>query len=378
MSVRVVVLGMLDSIHLAKWLEHFRDESISFFLIPSSPHRRIHPRIKALLTESNRAGFQTFKAVSVMGLPLWLADRILGNLLRSFLLLRIIKKWRPEYVHALEIQNAGYIALRAWEQDPNLKPKLLVTNYGSDIYWFARQYRHRDKISRLLERTYRYACECERDVKLAQELGFSGEVMPVQPNAGGFSPEEVLAQEQDQDRKTIALKGYQGWVGRAVTALDAIEMAQEKLQGYKIEIYSCNRATILRAKELARSAKLEIVTYRKGQLSQPEMVDLFSRARVYVGISESDGISTSLLEAMAYGAIPVQTATACCDEWFETTGVRVTSINAPAIAEGIIRALELSRNPKNAIQNRSTVLERASQANVRKNALLFYRGSLTA
>jgi glycosyltransferase involved in cell wall biosynthesis len=46
------------------------------------------------------------------------------------------------------------------------------------------------------------------------------------------------------------------------------------------------------------------------------MLDLFASSRIYVGISLSDGISTSLLEAMAMGAFPIQTSTACVDEWF--------------------------------------------------------------
>jgi glycosyltransferase involved in cell wall biosynthesis len=34
-----------------------------------------------------------------------------------------------------------------------------------------------------------------------------------------------------------------------------------------------------------------------------------------VGHSLSEGISTSMLEAMAMGAIPIQTCTSCADEW---------------------------------------------------------------
>jgi glycosyltransferase involved in cell wall biosynthesis len=44
---------------------------------------------------------------------------------------------------------------------------------------------------------------------------------------------------------------------------------------------------------------------------------LFAAARCYLGVSVSDAISTSMLEAMALGAFPIQTNTSCCEEWIE-------------------------------------------------------------
>jgi glycosyltransferase involved in cell wall biosynthesis len=73
------------------------------------------------------------------------------------------------------------------------------------------------------------------------------------------------------------------------------------------------------------------------------MLDLFASARIYVGISLSDGISTSLLEAMAMGAFPIQTSTACVDDWFVSPqqGVSVDVMTSVAVAQGLSRALEM-------------------------------------
>jgi len=46
-----------------------------------------------------------------------------------------------------------------------------------------------------------------------------------------------------------------------------------------------------------------------------EILNLYGQARVYIGLSTADGISTSLLEAMAMGAFPIQSNTACANEW---------------------------------------------------------------
>jgi glycosyltransferase involved in cell wall biosynthesis len=99
---------------------------------------------------------------------------------------------------------------------------------------------------------------------------------------------------------------------------------------------------------------------------------MFSRSKIYVGLSESDGISTSLLEAMAMGAIPVQTSTACCDEWFGNSGVPVRSIDVDTVAQAIRSALELAKDQSNADTNRETIRRKANASDVALIAKSFY------
>jgi glycosyltransferase involved in cell wall biosynthesis len=99
---------------------------------------------------------------------------------------------------------------------------------------------------------------------------------------------------------------------------------------------------------------------------------MFARSKIYVGLSESDGISTSMLEAMAMGAIPVQTSTACCDEWFGDSGVAVHEITVPAVKNAIREGLKLAEDPANAEKNLETITARAGAEMVKKIALAFY------
>lgn len=376
MTKRVLIVGMLDSVHLGRWLGNFRHSNLEFYLFPSSPHRAIHDLIRTLLHSGGPAKFFAHPSGRYLALVWWLIDTILGDRLRGYLLKRYIDRLNPQIVHVLEFQHAGYIYLRSRKKKDSgsFGYRLLVTNYGSDIYWFSSFPSHKPKIQRLLGLADVYSCECNRDVKLAVEMGYSGEIMPVVPNAGGFSGEELARPLTPfEDRTSIAIKGYQGWVGRANTALDALEMIADRLQGYQIELYSCNRSTIRRAKRLRRNTGLHITWSPKGKLSHEQVQQLFRRSAVYVGISLSDGISTSLLEAMACGAIPVQTSTACCDEWFTNTGVRVDTISPEAVADAILAALELAKDPLNAERNRQEIGEKASEEKVRDAALQYYR-----
>jgi len=47
------------------------------------------------------------------------------------------------------------------------------------------------------------------------------------------------------------------------------------------------------------------------------MFRLFSKSVAYVGLSKSDGISASMIEAMANGAIPIQSNSSCGGEWLQ-------------------------------------------------------------
>ncbi len=369
---KIVAVCMFDSIHSARWLAQFRDGDYEFLLFPSSPHRRLRPELKELLQSTGKANYRLFPLSRYFGLPFWVADKLLGNLIRGGLLKIAVERFQPAIVHALELQNAGYIALKAFD---GLKRdfKLMVTNWGSDIFWFQRFPQHRAKLERLLATADVYSAECSRDIALARDLGFKGHAMPVIPNAGGFAPKDLSAElPRLEMRNKIAIKGYQGWVGRATTALDAVESMADELRGFELVVYSANLKTIRHARLIERRTGLRFTVHPKGALSHRQVLNLFAQSRIYVGLSESDGISTSLLEAMAMGAIPVQTATACCDEWFTDTGVAIRKIAVEEVASGIQKALELAKDSANAERNRKTIRRKANAEEVSAVARTFY------
>jgi glycosyltransferase involved in cell wall biosynthesis len=70
-------------------------------------------------------------------------------------------------------------------------------------------------------------------------------------------------------------------------------------------------------------------------------MELQSKARISIGLSISDGISTSLLEAMAMGSFPIQSYTACANEWIEDqiSGFIVPPEDPEIIEQAIRKAL---------------------------------------
>lgn len=370
MTVRIVIVGMLDSVHVARWLRQFQGSQLSFWLFPSSPHRRIHPEIAHLACGSQ---FNLVKGVGFLGAAGWLLDRLLKNRFRALFLDKLIDRVRPDFLHALELQNAGYVCMRLKSLNLEGSPRLIVTNYGSDIFWFKDRPGHQVRLRALLARADFYSCECLRDVKLAKSLGFAGEVLPIIPNSGGFTSSQLSNPiVAPRSRKVLAVKGYWGWAGRANVVLKALSSIADEVRDYEIVVYSANFRTKVLAYLVSFRTGLRVRALSKGALSHDEMLALFSKSKLYIGISLTDGISTSLLEAMAMGAIPVQTETACCDEWFTDTGIQVDSLEVGHVAEKIMLGLELAESPESARRNRETILRRAMSDDIRKVARTFY------
>lgn len=255
----------------------------------------------------------------------------------------LIRRLQPDIVHSMEFQHAGYLVLKAKELYGPGFPPWLATNWGSDIYYFQRFDDHRRQISRLLKAIDYYSCECQRDVGLARELGFTGRVMPVLPNSGGFDFDhlsELSSSRPPSQRKLLMIKGYHHFAGRAMMSLAVLESLAERLRDYEIVLYSVSSEPRQRAFELSANGILNIRVIDLA--THDEILTLFGKARLYLGVSISDAISTSVLEAMAMGAFPIQTNTACADEWFEdgTGGFLVPPDNFDLIQARVVEALD--------------------------------------
>jgi glycosyltransferase involved in cell wall biosynthesis len=315
----VIVVGILDSPHFARWLRTLVELPITFILFPSTPHRKIHPELRRLAAHKGIATVTILRFESRLTIPIWIIDLVTRGDLRAYFLRRRIKQEKPNLVHALELQHAGYALHKAIKGVPIGKTKIALTNYGSDIYWFQRFPEHKTRLTELMHLADFYSAECERDIELARAMGFGGEVLTVLPNAGGINDItswSTVDRDQVVDRKTVLIKGYTNFVGRAQDIISVITANAKRFDGWSLIVYSATlRARLMCAFVRIRQPQLKLRSIRKKSLTHAEMINHFKMAAAYVGFSQSDGISTSFLEALAHGAYPLQTSTACVSEW---------------------------------------------------------------
>ena len=340
---KVLLVAMVDSVHTGRWISQFDGEAIEFMLFPSTPHRRVHSLIKQRLILKVETKVRISQWMNWAALPLGIADLVFANFFRAKLLAREIDKFKPDLIHIMETQHAGYLTDRALKTVKS-EPKIILSIWGSDLFWFQRFPKHRQKISLLFPRVNILITECERDEALATKLGFVGECVYGIPASGGFdwrllndSHRQVLPSK----RKIVAIKGYSGFVGLGPLAIRSLVSLVNQLRSYEIVIYSCSYRTAQMAKRLRKRSGLNIQIKLKHSMTTKQMEDLFLSARVVVGVSLSDGLPATVKEAVCTGAFPVQTDTSCAGEWLKD-GVSVLLVppnDIGALSAAILRAL---------------------------------------
>lgn len=331
MRKTILLVAMPNSIHVVRWIRQLESQNWDVHLFSSTGRAGIHPEMEGVIFYSPLTLFASKigKPQPDAGAPSFFSkvvDYINRHILDSLVpdrrakqLLKLIRRIRPNLVHSLEMQAAGYLTLEAKQQFHGTFPPWLVTNWGSDIFLFGRLPEHKTKISEVLANCDFYSCECKRDVKLAWQFGFSGQTMPVFPNTGGFDLAGLAIERnqiQTSARKVILLKGYQNWSGRALVGLRALYRCADILTGYSIAIYSAAPDVIIAAELFADETGIPVQIIPNNTPHQ-EMLSLHAQARISIGLSISDAISTSFLEAMVMGSFPIQSCTACADEWIE-------------------------------------------------------------
>lgn len=385
--MRILFVAMIDSVHTARWISQVADQGWELFLFPVQ-QRYPHPLLRNITVfgaTARRAGYldASVRYLRRFSLPFYRdvqAGRIrqrASTKHKDAALRRVIRRIKPDIIHTLEFQHAGYMALRAKKRGGDPFPTWIATNWGSDIFHFGKLAEHRQPIREVLQQCDYYSCECRRDIQLARDMGFGGKVLPVLPNAGGLDIGHAAAFQQPgptSGRKTILVKGYQGPFGRALVALQAFRLCRELLREYTIVIYSAGEEVMNAASQFGRETGIEVRSVPK--TSHEEILRLFGRARIYVGLSISDGISTSLLEAMVMGAFPIQSCTACADEWLSEgqSGLIVPPEDPAAIAAALRRALaDDALIDRAAAINARTAAARLDHTNIKPQAIKIYR-----
>ena len=354
-NLRILFVAMSNSIHTARWISQIEDQGWDLHLFPSIDTGTSHSDLKKVTIHET---FYTDRArrnssVTTRGIPISSTTlvSITKRLLRktslgveqSKKLAKLIRNLKPDIIHSMEIQHAGYLTLEAKERFNGDFPCWIVTSWGSDISLFGRLADHKRKVNEVLSKCDYFTCDCERDIKLVRNHGFSGTVFPPSLGGGGFDLalcNSLRSPKKTSERRQIILKGYQGWSGRALVGLRALRRCSSLLDGFQIFIFSASNEVRISAELFKSDTGIPISIIPNGT-SHMEILRHQGESRVYLGLGISDGLPNALLEAMIMGAFPIQSNTSCADEWIQDgkTGILVHPEDPQAIAAAIQRAV---------------------------------------
>ena len=382
MRKKVLVVGMLDSVHLARWTSQFTGTETEITIFPSRRFRKVHPNLLQQLEDGSismisalPSNFHSFSG--------YIDFFLYENKISSFFgfsrvnkLKNSLRKTSYEIVHLIEFQHAGYLYTEmGLDKKPNWQT--ILTNLGSDIYYFSQFPEHREKIAKLLGMVDSYSAECIRDYRLAREFGFIGRELPLVPNAGGFSSEVFETTKVPiLQRNELFLKGYGGEFGLPEVMLAVSEKILLDYPGYIINIVSVTPDVLPKVMSLKKSfpGRVNYWTTRR-PISHQQVLEMLGRSLIYFGFSKSDGISTSFLEALIMGCYPIQASTSCANEWiskgFIASSVEAKVSNLFPIIDSVLQdkdRLELAS--KNNLELAKELL-RFEQ--IKKTSILYYQ-----
>ena len=355
--MKILFVAQSVSPHTARWINQLQDQGWDIHLFDlrgSFPHAELRgiteyslvfPRkISSLHKKKKEHPF--FLKYGLDPFPLSLVGFFTRRLFRNRVqkLAKVIKELQPDVIHSMEMQNESYPLLEILELfGGKLPAPWVVTTWGSDIYHFRQFPEHLEKIQKVLANCDYLLPDCARDAVLARGLGFTGSIPMILPAAGGYPILEMRSHIKENivsKRKLIMLKGYQGWAGRALVALEAMEACADVLKGYEIVVYLASPVVIEKVTSLQKSGKLNIRILPRSPYQV--ILESFGQARIAIGINQTDGVPIAMLEAMIMGAFPLQSDTESTAEWINDgiNGMLVAPEDPLDIERAIRKALK--------------------------------------
>ena len=375
--MKIIIVGMVNSIHLVRWVEHlFQYKKLEILIFPVFP-AKVHPRLLKLVnSKGKKSNIKIAHLLPWNKVNFWLL-KIINLLFKNFFftywLNFLIKKINPKYIHSHELSTSSILCLKARLSYKGTFPKWIVTNWGSDLYFFYKKKNFKENLKKVLQFSNFYSAECRRDYNIAKKIGIKANFLDCITNSGGISLQSVKRFNKKQltsSRRIILIKGYHGLFGLALNSIKAIQKISHHLRDYTIVVYSADQVVIDYCNSISKKLDLKFKIYSHNiNLTQKEMYRLFSKSKVYIGMSKSDGISTSLLESMAFGAFPIQSNTSCANEWIlnNKTGYILPPQNIRLISKKILLAIKNDKKVDLAAKlNWKTIVKRADSNKIKK------------
>jgi hypothetical protein len=251
MNAPILVVAIANSIHTLRWLEMIRDGGRQVVLLPATmdpPLAEVNslPLVASAadLAKLGSGGVGRWDswsgngaAADDMPAPIGFGDR--SRLVRGATIARAVRVLHPAVLHSMEMQIAGYACLRAADLLGPDCPPWLFSNWGSDILLYQKLAEHRSLLAPVARRIDGCLNECRRDFALMRALGFNGTIHQIIPASGGadFGRMPALSSlAPTASRRSILVKGYHGWSGRAQHVLSALHLAAAQLRRYRISV----------------------------------------------------------------------------------------------------------------------------------------------
>lgn len=362
--MRILFTGMTANIHFARWVNQLA--GLGWDIHVFGDNGGIHPDLQNVTAYKPlpRKGERSIPSGTRVKYwwPFLRGEHFLKHHLGAFgksllpeapvRLARIIEKIQPDCIHTIKLQPYGYQVNEAREiLGGKLPAPWIYNSWGRDTFMYQHDPEHLPRIKAALAEMDYYIADCQRDIPIAQALGFKGEILGVFPGIGGFDLDAMMAYRIEgpaSKRRTIAIKGYQtDDGGQVLMALEGIRRVADLLREYTVVVHGAIGTYASKNFEVVNKTAQEIMDSSGIRIEflpfvpHEEILKLFGRSRIGLSISRSDGTPVTMLEWLVMGAYPIESDTGGPAEWIQsgTNGAIVPFDNPDKIAEALRNAL---------------------------------------
>jgi glycosyltransferase involved in cell wall biosynthesis len=318
MKIAFIADGRSD--HSRRWISYFASNCEVLLLSPFQCKPLAGVKIVTLPGRFRLGGELSTKSSGEAGQRVFFA-RLVSRMVRSNLANRVwtllkltdlfaqvgavraaLRAFQPDVLHALRVQNEGYLAAFSGT------PDFILSSWGSDfIDTAANSLVHRALTRIALRKTRHFMADCERDLNLADKFGLPPGARKYNfPGNGGVNGTTFFPPEALSESATILYCRGVSRVTRLDTLFDGIAQFQQRTGLAARLAVLAPTATHDTFHELARRSGMSGKTVRVlDYVDPPELAQFMREHTLFVSPLVSDGVPNSMLEAMACGMIPV-------------------------------------------------------------------------
>ncbi|RTL02448.1 MAG: glycosyltransferase [Proteobacteria bacterium] len=280
-------------------------------------------------------------------LPQYEVNFALHSLKSKAKILSIVKSFSPDIIHIHQANSYAWHSLRAMNK-LKFRPKIILTAWGSDVLILP----HKNKI---LHKIVKFNL-LNADVITSDSLYMSAKIAEL------LAPEHKVIKtlnfgmQQLPIKQDLAIKEkfilscrlhkplYQiEYIIKAFASLCNNQLVNSE---YILLVAAAGELTP-QLKQLADNLGVSQRVRFTGMLNYNELTEYYRKSSIFVSIPTSDGTSSSLLEAMGYGCVPVLSNLPANLEWVlnEINGFIVPDVLI--LADELLKAIQLVANQVN-------------------------------
>ena len=247
---RILFVGLPENSHTHSWIDLLEGAPLNvrlFALPPGAPPNdwdiptyvtafnsvHLNPRTRRSLYPTSQVAQLTMR-----GMARLLLGESSDESLRASWLAKIIRRWRPDIIHTLGINQGGefYFQIRRKFGLERIGKWVLQTRGGSDLTLPHFDPERRQQLTEVLQSCDQLICDNAEDLRIARELGLRAEqvasIAPV-PGTGGIDVESLLKKWQGapSTRRTIVWpKAYDSAWSKMLPSFEALKLCWDKIQ----------------------------------------------------------------------------------------------------------------------------------------------------